>query len=107
MKAVADLRAEDFPGIDPAKFYAWQAAAARIRKNWTTFFIVLVLANLVVIPLTGHVILGVGLLPMFIMFLINREPAKTMRALASELGLDAKTLRDARRGTVPLRFQSQ
>jgi hypothetical protein len=107
MKAVAELRAEDFPGIDPAKFYAWQTAAGRIRKNWTTFFIVLVLANLVVIPLTGHIILGVGLLPMIIMFLLNREPSRTMRTLAADLGLDAKTLREARRGIVPFRFQSQ
>jgi ABC-type multidrug transport system fused ATPase/permease subunit len=91
-----DLKPSDFPGVDAQKFYAWKEAAEKATKRLNIFWIVYIIAIIIILITTGVFVI-IGILPLFlILYLINRKPNR----MAKELGITATSIRRARQGII-------
>jgi tetratricopeptide (TPR) repeat protein len=95
MRKIKDLRASDFPGVDPKKFDEWKQAALDASKKQRVVWIVLGLLNLILIFTGVGVFLG-GFLLLFILFLIARTPNRLLK----EAGLTHADIRRAARRSI-------
>jgi len=90
MRKIKDLRASDFPGVDPKKLDEWKQAVLDASKKQRVVWIVLGLLNLILIFTGVGVFLG-GFLLLFILFLIARTPNRLLK----EAGLTHADIRRA------------
>jgi hypothetical protein len=94
-KKIKDLKAEDFPGIDPVKFDEWQAAKVSSNRNQ----IIGVLIILAIMLLAQFKILHFGgvewLLCVVAIVIINIVTTSKFRKLTKELNLTNLTIREA------------
>lgn len=100
MKALKDLAASDFPGVDSKRFDEWKQAQLAVNKAmmWSPFVVFGTMA--VTVPLIGG---AIGwLLPVIayfaFMFSYARPLGKRAKDLSKELGIDGAAIRRARKG---------
>jgi Na+-transporting methylmalonyl-CoA/oxaloacetate decarboxylase gamma subunit len=76
MRKAEELRASDFPGVDPIKFEAWKRAELNASKKRRIVLIVLILLNILLIFTGIGVVFGGFLLILIILilYLIARRP---------------------------------
>jgi hypothetical protein len=100
MRKIEDLRASDFPGVDPKKFDEWKQAELDASKKRRIVWIVMILINLALIFTGVGVFLG-GLLLFLILFLIARTPNRLLK----EAGLTHADIKRARQSVGVVQVQ--
>jgi hypothetical protein len=92
-KRIADLTAEDFPGMNAEKFYEWRAARLRVRRNRLIFLVIFGLCAIALAPFLGLMVFPVGVPPFLLLRLLNAKPVRVARSLERELWLDPRPAR--------------
>ncbi len=91
MKTFKELEASDFPNVDSQKCDEWKTAVLRARRNTVVLIAVLILANVVLILISGTLVLG-GLLLALLFVLVWYKAGRLQR----ELGIDKAAIRLAK-----------